>query len=100
MKRPDYILALLPDAERGGYTVLVPDLAGCITEGDSFEQALERASEAIEVTLEALHENGTTVPKPSTLESVQKKLDETFRDVVGDAQVIFIGRSVKQTMAS
>lgn len=35
------------EAEEGGYTVTVPDLPGCISEGDSFEEALEMIKDAM-----------------------------------------------------
>jgi len=39
-------------AEEGGYVVYVPSLPGCISEGDSKEEALENIKEAIELYLE------------------------------------------------
>ena len=35
------------EAEEGGYTVTVPDLPGCISEGDTFEEALEMIKDAL-----------------------------------------------------
>ncbi len=35
------------EAEEGGYTVTVPDLPGCISEGDTFEEALEMIKDAM-----------------------------------------------------
>lgn len=43
---------ILEPSEDGGYTVLVPSLPGCITEGDTVEEALRNAREAIELYLE------------------------------------------------
>ena len=40
---------LLHKAEEGGFTVTVPALPGCITEGDNLDEALKRAKEAIEL---------------------------------------------------
>lgn len=39
-------------AEEGGFTVIVPDLPGCISEGDTFEEAKANIAEAIELYLE------------------------------------------------
>ena len=36
-----YTVLLQPDPEEGGYTVTVPALPGCVTEGDTLEEALE-----------------------------------------------------------
>ena len=42
-----YYPAIFEKAEEGGYTVLVPDMPGCITEGDTLEQAMWMAQDAI-----------------------------------------------------
>ncbi len=60
MKR--YTVLLIPDPEEGGYTVRVPVLPGCITEGDTLTEALENAKEAITVYLEALEARGDPIP--------------------------------------
>jgi len=39
-------------AEEGGYVIYVPSLPGCISEGDSKEEALKNIKEAIELYLE------------------------------------------------
>jgi predicted RNase H-like HicB family nuclease len=36
----------------GGYSVIVPDLPGCISQGDTFEEAEANIKEAIELYLE------------------------------------------------
>lgn len=46
--------------EEGGYTVLVPDLPGCISEGDTKEEALKNIAEAIDLYLEVNNEQKTT----------------------------------------
>jgi len=43
---------LLEPVEEGGYTAYVPSLPGCISEGDSREEALRNIQEAIELYLE------------------------------------------------
>ena len=43
---------VLEASEEGGYTVYVPSLPGCISEGDSKEEALTNIREAIELYLE------------------------------------------------
>ncbi len=42
-----YTVLLTLDLESDGYTVTVPSLPGCVTDGQTVEDALERASEAI-----------------------------------------------------
>jgi len=45
---------ILEPSDEGGYTVFVPSLPGCISEGASVEEALENIKEAIELYLELL----------------------------------------------
>lgn len=56
-----FTVVLDPD-EEGGYTVTVPALPGCITQGDTREEALEHAQEAIKGFLEALKLEGLPLP--------------------------------------
>ncbi|MBV9706268.1 MAG: type II toxin-antitoxin system HicB family antitoxin [Chloroflexi bacterium] len=49
MKDYQYTIILHPDAEQGGYTVTVPCLPGCVTEGDTLEEAIAMAKEAIQL---------------------------------------------------
>ena len=49
-------------AEEGGYVVSVPALPGCITQGETFEEAVKMAKEAIELYLETLEEDGDDIP--------------------------------------
>ncbi|MBI5598899.1 MAG: type II toxin-antitoxin system HicB family antitoxin [Deltaproteobacteria bacterium] len=46
------IKVVLEPSEEGGYTVYVPSLPGCISEGDTRKEALENIKEAIELYLE------------------------------------------------
>ncbi len=43
---------VLESADEGGYTVFVPSLPGCISEGDTKAEALKNIIEAIELYLE------------------------------------------------
>ncbi|MCD6484815.1 MAG: type II toxin-antitoxin system HicB family antitoxin [Candidatus Odinarchaeota archaeon] len=46
------IRVILEPQEEGGYTVYVPSLPGCISEGDTIEEALKNIKEAISLYLE------------------------------------------------
>jgi len=48
-----YTVVLEP-AEEGGYTVTVPTLPGCISEGDTYDEALENIKDAIQLYLRAV----------------------------------------------
>ena len=47
----------------GGFTVSVPALPGCISEGVDREEALKNIKEAIELYLEVLKEDGKPIPQ-------------------------------------
>ena len=46
------LTVVLEPSDEGGYTVIVPSLPGCISEGDSREEALTNIREAIGLCLE------------------------------------------------
>ena len=46
----------------GGYTVTVPSLPGCVTYGESVDEAVVMAREAIELYIESLEAHGEPVP--------------------------------------
>ena len=48
--------------EEGGFTAEVPDLPGCISEGDTLDEAEKNIREAIELYLETLEERGIPLP--------------------------------------
>ena len=53
MKRITYRVLLNKEPE-GGYTVTVPALPGCVTYGESVDEAISMAKEAIELYIESL----------------------------------------------
>jgi len=61
-----YTILLDPNYPEEGHIVRVPALPGCITYGQTREEALERAKEAIEGFIEGLQKTGEAVPKKVT----------------------------------
>ena len=61
---------LIPDSEVGGYTVEVPSLPGCISEGDTIDEALANIKEAIDLYIEVLTDDGKPIPE-DYLEPIQ-----------------------------
>jgi antitoxin HicB len=62
----EYTVLLHPDEEAGGFTVTVPALPGIVTEGDTLEEALDMAREAIALYLEDLVADGEPIPTEHT----------------------------------
>lgn len=57
MKTYTYTVHFEP-AEEGGYVVTVPALPGCVTQGDTYEEAVAMAEECIRGFVEALEKAG------------------------------------------
>lgn len=68
MKLLNYRILLRKEPE-GGYTVVVPTLPGCITYGDTIDEAIKMAKEAIGLYIESLRIRGEEIPtEEDTLE--------------------------------
>ena len=50
--------------EDQAYVVRVPELPGCVTDGETFEEAAKNAGEVIELYLESLKSRGLAIPTP------------------------------------
>ena len=60
---------ILISAEEGGYTVVVPALPGCVSEGDTEEEALENIRDAIVGWLAVARKHGPTLPASDRVKS-------------------------------
>jgi predicted RNase H-like HicB family nuclease len=63
MENRRYTIILYPDTEEGGYTVVVPALPGCITQGETIEEAIAMGKDAIQLYVETLLADGLPVPE-------------------------------------
>jgi antitoxin HicB len=61
MRTLRYRIQIRPETD-GTYTVIVPSLPGCLTFGNTIEEAIEMAKEAIEVYIESLVVRGKKIP--------------------------------------
>ena len=59
-----FTVVLEPQLE-GGFTVLVPALPEVVTEGDTEDEALRMATDAIRLALDYRRDNGLEIPKDS-----------------------------------
>lgn len=68
-----YPVILTPDLEDGGFVAECPAIPGCISEGDTVEEAIINIRDAIEGCLAVLREQGQPLPPPtdSLLASVE-----------------------------
>jgi predicted RNase H-like HicB family nuclease len=56
---------LYPDPEDGGWVAEVPSLPGCISQGDTREEALENVRDAIDTWIDGAKQTGMDVPDDS-----------------------------------
>ena len=62
------LTVVLEPSEEGGYTVYAPSLPGCISEGDTKEEALANIREAIELYLEPTEDDHIPQEKAEVVE--------------------------------
>jgi predicted RNase H-like HicB family nuclease len=63
MQAHKYTIVLDPWPDGNGYTVTVPALPGCVTQGKSRREAIKRAQEAIRCHIEGLNADNLPVPQ-------------------------------------
>lgn len=63
-----YRVILEPDDEAGGFSIWVPVLPGCVSQGDTREEALANIREAIQAYIESSLKHGEPVPEEDGLE--------------------------------
>ncbi|MBN1190492.1 MAG: type II toxin-antitoxin system HicB family antitoxin [Dehalococcoidales bacterium] len=54
---------VLEPQEEGGYTVYVPSLPGCVSQGETIQEAMTNIKEAIELYLESFKERKLSLPR-------------------------------------
>jgi len=57
-----FVVAIEPGTETTAFGVVVPDLPGCFSAGDTLDQAIDQAKEAIDLYCETLIEDGGGIP--------------------------------------
>lgn len=62
------IKVILEPSDEGGYTATAPSLPGCISEGDTKEEALKNIREAIELYLEPVEDDQVFAPNSEIIE--------------------------------
>lgn len=63
-----YRIELYEDEVEGGYTVAIPELSGCLSCGETVEEAMANIRDAKRAWLEAALEDGIDIPEPARIE--------------------------------
>ena len=67
-----YPVAIEPGTDTEAFGVVIPDLPGCFSAGDTMEEALTNAEEAIAAWMETALDEGLEIPPPSDIEALRK----------------------------
>ena len=57
-----FITSVLPEAEGGGYLIEYPDLPGCMSDGETIQEAIEN----VRSWIEAAKAHGDEIPEPGS----------------------------------
>ena len=68
-----YTIELTPDPEDGGWVVSVKELPGCLSQGDTIEEAMEMIRDAMSGWIEVCLEDGVPIPEPRSDEQFSGK---------------------------
>lgn len=82
--------------EDGTYTIIFPDLPGCISEGKSLGNAMKMAEAALTQWVDYLKDNKEDIPEPSRLQNVELDKDEFVSLIRADIKDT---RAVKRTVS-
>jgi predicted RNase H-like HicB family nuclease len=66
-----YPIAIEPRTDRSEYGVVIPDLPGCFSAGETLEEAIAGAEEAGLAWIDAALDAGEAIPPPSSMEAVR-----------------------------
>ena len=66
-----YPVAIEPGSDATAWGVVVPDLPGCFSAGDTLEDAMIQAEEAIALWIEVAIDEGKDIPVPSPIEALR-----------------------------
>ena len=62
-----YRVSVIIEKDRDGYFAYCPELQGCYTQGESYEEALERIRDAVRLHIEDRIEAGEEIPQPESV---------------------------------
>jgi predicted RNase H-like HicB family nuclease len=70
-----YPIAIEPGTDATAFGVIVPDLPGCFSAGDTLDEALAGAEEAAAAWVDAALDAGNAIPQPSPLDVLRDRPD-------------------------
>jgi predicted RNase H-like HicB family nuclease len=70
-----YPIAIQPGNDVSAFGVVVPDLPGCFSAGDTLDEAIAGAEEAAAAWVDATLDAGHPIPAPSSLDAIRQNPD-------------------------
>lgn len=74
--------------DEAGYGVSFPDFPGCVSVGDTFDDAVRHGSEALAFHVDGLVDDGEAIPSPRSIDAV--KADPEHADWRHGADLVLI----------
>jgi len=62
-----YRFSVVIERDKDGYFAFCPELQGCYSQGDTYEEALENIRDAVQLHLEDRLESGEEIPQPESV---------------------------------
>lgn len=96
-----YIYPAIFTKEKTGYSVSFPDIKGCLTQGNSLQEAFSMASDALCLMLYTLEENNEIIPTSSDISKIKTTKSEFVSYVTCDTlfyRQFYDNKSVKKTL--
>lgn len=70
-----YTVILIADEQSGGYVARVPAILGCVTQGESIEEALMMAQDAASAMIESMIDHDEEVPTEDAARTIVASID-------------------------
>lgn len=86
----EYSITLEPDRKEGGYTGIIRELPGCVTQGETKEETIQNLEEARQLWIENAYEKGYKIPLPNSVfgGKVSLRMASTLhRDLAESAEI-------------
>ena len=97
-----YYYPAIFETEDVGFSVYVPDIPGCITQGDTLEEAFEMGKDAIGIMFSTMKDLKEDIPKPSNPNQIQTGDNQTVAIIEFDYMEYLKrndSKSVKKTLS-
>ena len=76
------VIAPLKDEDGGGYIGMVPDLVGCMSDGNTHQEALANTLAAIDEWIDEAHRRSIEIPAPGTAARLYAKKQKALKETV------------------